>query len=99
MPVLRLYRERAYVDKLRAYKVYVDSFEVGSIKQGENKELEVRPGPHRIYLAIDWCRSPEIVVDGNGDVELVCRAAASPLTAIFYALLWRKSYIVLRISS
>ena len=95
--MLRLRRDRAYVDKLRAYKLFVDDVEAGSIKQGETLALNIGRGPHRIRLGVDWCSSPELTVDGGGDIDLVCRPAATPVTAIFYALFLRKAYIDLRL--
>ncbi|WP_088044252.1 hypothetical protein [Bacillus sp. EAC] len=59
-PKIIISRTSQYVNKLRSYKVFIDSKVVGKIKDGERLTLEVAPGKHSIYLEIDWCKSNNI---------------------------------------
>ena len=94
MARLRLYREPvAWQDRLRAYTLLVDGEAKGSIKQGETLEIDLPPGDHRVQMKIDWATSPELAVSGARDVDLRCRANASPFLALLYITVWSDRYI------
>ena len=60
MTKLILTRGITWADCLRKYKIKLDDKEVGTIKQGETFTFEISPGPHEIYLRIDWAKSKKI---------------------------------------
>src|SRR3954470_14407680 len=91
---LRLYREpAAWADRLRAYTLLVDGVPCGAVKQGETLEVDLPPGDHRVQMKIDWATSPVLSVSGDRDVDLRCRANASPLLNLLYITIWRDRYI------
>lgn len=71
--MVRLKRASEIADLLRAYRIIVDGQQVGTIRTGRQVEFEVTPGPHRIWLRIDWADSNmlELVSDGSL-LELEC---------------------------
>ena len=94
MAKLSLYREPvAWMDRLRAYTLMVDGVARSAVKNGETIEVELAPGPHRVQMKIDWATSPEMLVDGGGDVALRCRANANPFLGLLYITIWRGNYI------
>lgn len=94
---LRIKRERGYVDKARSYKVVLNGEVVASITQNQELELQITPGTHRLYLSIDWCRSPEVsFVYTQTPVSFVCGSAANPFLGLLYVTVWRDRYIWLR---
>src|SRR5688572_2209458 len=88
-------RGSAYVDKARAYKVFVDGTEVGRIKDGKTESFAATAGPHELYLKVDWSTSPTMRFDVSpgGEARFTCRPNAGPFTAIFYSLFARKKYL------
>ncbi|MGW0665309.1 hypothetical protein [Streptodolium elevatio] len=61
-------------DFFRAYQVLVDGAVVGRAKRGQTHTFTVRPGTHRVQLTIDWCSSPELVIEvaGGQVARFVC---------------------------
>ena len=53
--VTNLWRDRA-----RTYRIFIDGTEVGMVSRGSTWKLAIPPGPHRMRLKIDWCRSREV---------------------------------------
>ncbi len=47
-------------DRIRAYRIFLDGVEAGRVRRGATYRLAVPPGPHRLRMAIDWCRSREV---------------------------------------
>jgi hypothetical protein len=74
-----------WVDRARAYKVFVDGQEVGRIRPGRTDRYPVAPGTHRLQLRIDWCASRwwDVDVPDGGQVTYECRPNAK-----FYNVLW-----------
>ena len=52
-----------YVDKIRAYKIFLDGTEIGVIRQGESKQFPLQQGKHTLQLKIDWCTSKLVTFD------------------------------------
>jgi hypothetical protein len=90
-----------YTDRARAYKVLVDGEERGTVKHAEGVEIEVEPGAHQLQMKLDWAGSPTLDVEiADGErAEFVCAPNATPLSAIFYALFRRSTYIRLERSA
>jgi hypothetical protein len=86
--------ENAWVDRGRAYDVFVNGARRGSIGRGEQLEIEVDPGSQEVHLAIDWCRSPTLSIDAKSGSEyrLRCRPA-NPLMIPYAITLGRSRYI------
>jgi hypothetical protein len=88
----------SWTDRARDYRVLVDGQPRAAIKNDDTVQIGVTPGSHRVQLAIDWCRSPELAFEiAHGEIVRVeCRANASPLLAVLYVTIWRNDYIALR---
>jgi hypothetical protein len=86
---------QGYVDRLRAYGIWIDGNLAGKIRRGESQRIQVAAGEHEVCLKIDWCRSPSVRVTlGVGEsVELTAAPNAHPLTVLYYITLGRKQYI------
>lgn len=63
MAVIRVKRSSEYINAIRVYEVLIDGVSVGTIRNGETKEFPVSAGRHSVVAKIDWCSSPEVVVD------------------------------------
>lgn len=71
--VIRISRDEAYADSLRAYEVVLDGCVVGGIWQGQTVELDVPPGNHTLALKIDWGRSNIVRFDmGRRIINFKC---------------------------
>lgn len=57
-----IHRPREFASMARSYRVLVDGEEVGRLANGRTLRFEVRPGAHRLQVAIDWCSSPGVQV-------------------------------------
>jgi hypothetical protein len=82
-----------YADRVRAYAIMIDGEKIGEVKNGETAQVQLSPGPHQIWMKIDWCSSPKLSVDGNVDTELYCISNTSPITALYRILFDRENYI------
>src|SRR5690606_12368259 len=60
MATIKIRSANEYINKMRAIKILVDGKEIGSIADGETKELRTPEGQHKIEAKIDWCGSPEL---------------------------------------
>lgn len=86
--------DHGWVDRARAYEVFIDGISRGKIRHGERVELEVDPGPRSVQLAIDWCRSPAIMVNAAPEAPLRLSCRPSSLLRLPYAVTFgRKRYI------
>lgn len=74
---VRIVRSRGYVCGLRSFKIYLDDQLVCRIRNGEEKELTVAAGTHRVSARVDWCRTEELVVDCYGEERVVMRVYMS----------------------
>jgi hypothetical protein len=55
----------------------------------------VAPGPHEVFLKIDWCRSERVDVDLAPDetARFRCGAQANFLTGLYWSTFGRRRYI------
>jgi hypothetical protein len=77
-----LTRERGgWRDRFRGYAVMIDEKEVGKVRRGERHEFAVTPGHHRIFLKVDWCKSPTLEVDAEPHdvIQMSCAPGGSAL--------------------
>jgi hypothetical protein len=87
----------AFVDGLRAYKVVVDGEDFGRIRAGDFCVFEVSPGPHELFLTIDWARSESMnfqLAPGE-TARFHCRPRANVLTDLYWASFGRRRYVKL----
>lgn len=62
-------------DKFRKYKVYIDDILVDTIKNNEEKRINVKPGNHVIELRISWCKSNKLrfIINENSEIKFLCK--------------------------
>ena len=63
MAMIKIQRKSEYYNKLRDDKIFIDGQQVGTIANGETKEFAAKDGQHTVTAKIDWCSSPDILVD------------------------------------
>jgi hypothetical protein len=86
-------------DRYRAYKVYVDGEQRGSINADSEVHIHVAPGRHVCQLRLDWCSSPifELEVAANKTKIVECGSNANPFLSLIYVMFLRKRYIWARV--
>lgn len=98
--MLKISRDRAYCDRYRKYKIFIDNAYVGTIKANETCEYIVAPGRHTVYAKIDWCRSNILSIDiGNQDkyVEVGASATGYKILIIYlYITFLKNTYLWLK---
>jgi hypothetical protein len=84
----------AWVDRGRAYEVFINGTSRGRIRRGEQVEIAVDPGPQDVHIAIDWCRSPTLRLDVKPGERprLRCRPT-NPLLIPYASTFGRDRYI------
>ena len=65
MAIIRLKRTSEFNNRMRDYKIFIDGQQVGRIANGETKDFPATEGQHTVTAKIDWCSSPDILVDIN----------------------------------
>jgi hypothetical protein len=72
--VLRIKRDRGYVDIARTYEVLVNEEPVGTIRNGGELECAIPNGRSSVRIRLDWCGSNTIEIEAaeGGVVELEC---------------------------
>ncbi len=90
---------KGWADRRRAYEVIVDGGSKGSLKPGDELDIEVEPGRQEIYLKIDWGRSRtfDLELGAGAEARLEC-GPRNALGALYWITLGRKSYIRLESS-
>lgn len=82
-------------DLARTYEVVIDGELVGRLEPTETGEYEVSPGPHELFLRIDWGRSEpvEVHLSPGQTARFHCEPRANLLTDIYWITFGRKRYI------
>lgn len=84
-------RSNEYVNKMRAIKILVDGEEIGSVADGEIKEFTTPEGEHKIEAKIDWCGSPEMLINLKTNdtkiLELSCLKYSKQLFGFISAII------------
>jgi hypothetical protein len=81
MSTLEITRHRAWTDKIRKWKVFIDGYELGRIRQGESLSWAIEPGVHELCLKVDWASSQSISfsIEPEETARFECRARGLPL--------------------
>jgi hypothetical protein len=76
----------AWRDRVRGYRIQVDGVSRFTIRRGEERALELAPGPHRVRARIDWSGSPEIdvAIEAGSSTTCLVEPAGS-----FFSVYWR----------
>ncbi len=94
MATLTIRRQKSvWGDRVRDFVVQVDGEARGKVANGGSVTIELAPDMHQVRMAIDWCGSREVEVDGDHDTVLHCASDVKPLLALLYITLWRNDYI------
>lgn len=83
--------DNAWVDRGRAYEVFIDGKSRGHIRRGQQLEIEVDPGSQEIHLAIDWCRSPMLSIDAEAGSQYRFRCSPTHPLMLPYAITFGRS--------
>jgi hypothetical protein len=72
MTRLKITRPNEYINRFRAYAIYIDGKKVGSIANDQTKQFDVSPGEHSVIFRIDWFSSPSVLVTADdGSVQAI----------------------------
>ena len=63
MVKIKIQRNDEFSNRMRNYKIFIDGKEAGIIANGETKEFETVAGQHTVTAKIDWCSSPDILIN------------------------------------
>lgn len=55
-------RKTEFINKTRAFRLFIDGKEMGKIKNGGSEEYLLEPGTHTLQAKIDWCSSAELTI-------------------------------------
>ncbi len=86
-------------DVMRAYKIFIDDKEVGSIKSGKTESFELSNGEHSIQLKIDWCSSRKVGfnITDNETTQMECYTSGGGLFSGINALVNKNNYITIKV--
>jgi len=95
-------RPKQSIDLSRKYKVYIDDKEVMTLAYSQEKEVDIEPGSHKIYLKIDWCRSNFLSVDivDNQTQKFICGSNIKGwryILGILYVTVWYNKYLFIKV--
>lgn len=82
-------------DHLRGYEVVVDGVTIGRLHPGESDVFELAPGPHELFMKIDWARSEKVDLElaAGKTATFRCEPRANVLTALYWASIGCRRYI------
>jgi len=63
MAILNIQRAHSFTNRWRDYEIIIDGKAVGMISPNETKAFNVSKGQHTITAKIDWCSSPDLIVE------------------------------------
>lgn len=67
MATINIVRRKEYNDRGRSYTIMLDGKYAGTIASGQSVNINTSPGLHTVSLKIDWCSSPDIVLNIKED--------------------------------
>ena len=98
---IRIYRQPAYADRLRAYTVLLDGKAVTEVLDGAACTVVAAEGNHVLKLTIDWCESNPVTVEAASGSPQRLTVSSNfrgwrRVLALWYAVFARKSYLSLK---
>ena len=60
MPIIKIYRKRKWITRLRKMVIYLDGQKFSYIYYGETKEIDIAPGPHKLKVKMNLVESKEL---------------------------------------
>jgi hypothetical protein len=63
MAIINIQRAHSFTNRWRDYEIIIDGKAVGMISPNETKAFDVSKGQHTITAKIDWCSSPDLIVE------------------------------------
>jgi hypothetical protein len=97
--VIHVERDKAMADALRAFKVIVDGETAGKVRRGKSLRVDVAPGPHKVWMKMDWTKSTpiELELQPGEEATLICgpnrSALGSPGGALVKGTIGKDSFI------
>ena len=81
--VIQVERDKSMTDALRAYKVVVDGETAGKVRRGKRVRVDVAPGPHEVWMKVDWTKSApiELELQPGEEATLICSPNRSALSS------------------
>jgi hypothetical protein len=85
---LRVSRQKGILDRYRAWDIVLDGNIVGSVKNGQTRDVPVRCGKHTIRVGHRWWASPvrTFAIHYAEEVEFVCHPRPHPMIWIPYGV-------------
>jgi hypothetical protein len=97
MATIRIQRPKMFGAAVaRKFRIYIDGTQVGMIGYGQQKEFETTAGRHTVTAKIDWCGSPDVIVNLNEN-ETKCLTVKSRgvFVSLFVSLFQWNKYLTL----
>ena len=98
--MIKINRKSGLADRFRAYKILLDGDVCGEIRNGQEVEIDIHDGHHRLYLQIDWGLSNTVNFEYDGSlVTFECGSNYNGLRllrAVVYILFPRGDYLWLK---
>ncbi|MDX2280126.1 MAG: hypothetical protein NW218_11085 [Saprospiraceae bacterium] len=63
MAIINVQRAHSLTNRWRDYEIIIDGEAVETISPNETKAFNVAKGQHTITAKIDWCSSPDLIVE------------------------------------
>jgi len=78
---ITLVRHSAYPNRIRAYRVFADNREIGTVKNGSTTTVAVPSGKHQMFVKLDWVRSTplELVIEPGEHIHVDCVTSLDPV--------------------
>lgn len=94
-----LSRKNEFMNRARAFKVFIDGEEVGKIGNNKVEEFDIVAGSHTILCKIDWCSSEVYTIQAKEDDTIYLQVKSGmkyflPMYIIFLG--WLASGLVIK---
>jgi uncharacterized membrane protein YhdT len=94
-----LSRNNEFLNRTRAYRVFIDGEEVGKIGNATTEEFQLAEGKHTIKCKIDWCSSGEHTIETNGNDNIYLQVKSGMkyfMTLYIIMMVWLASGLVFK---
>ena len=85
-------------DVLRAYRLYIDGEQRGTIRAGEEIRVGTEPGTHVVQARIDWSGSPEKELHAELGESVLVTVEPAGTAFKFWQAFTRTGYLRLNVS-